>query len=182
MRSGNTHPCAGKLAQTQLAKRTRAFGLTPQMNCLLLAGTAPPRPHLPPLLYPQSACPWPCHFPKGIRCQGKLAAPGGKRAQADLILGAASLTRIREGVEESGPGLAAGVLPVHLCSCPALCMLWVGNRQRATGLVSPPCLTLCSQSSCVTADLPCPHSSAGPLASLVPQLPSPIRHLISGKA
>lgn len=115
--------------------------------------SSPPCPHLLPLPHPQPlAFLWPRHFPKRIRCRGRLAALKGKRVQADVILGAASLTRIGGGGVRSGEQGAQGAggmgamgppappaLPVYLSgsctawpyaasTCPCVCMRVYGGR------------------------------------------------------
>lgn len=83
----------------------------PQINCLVLVGqlaavlTSLPPPLLLPLPHQRPLrFFWPCHFPKRIRCLGKLSAPRSEGVQADPILGAAVSTRTGEGgvSEENG--------------------------------------------------------------------------------
>lgn len=107
---------------------------TRQISCLLRTVTA----SLPPPPVPAVPTVWPCHFPKRIRCQGKLAVLRGKRVQADLIVGPLLSPGSKKGVEESGPGGAVGCLPsLYLSSsCTTLCMLWEGKQRETRSSLS----------------------------------------------
>lgn len=110
---------------------------TLQISCLLRTVTAP----LPPPPVPAVPTVWPCHFPKRIRCQGKLAALRGKRVQADLILGPLLSPGSEKGVE-SGPGGAGGVpalsAPLWLLHCPVHVVGGETDRDQIISLLPVP--------------------------------------------
>lgn len=155
---------------------------TAPMSCLLLA--APPTPsHCPFCTHTALAVPWPCHFPEGIRCRGKLAALRGEWVLADLILGAASPIRLGGGCvcaeepgaggirEVQGPLPLACFLSVHTSLAPAgpSARGWAGLSVSGPAQPRP-------------ADLPAPTPRLTPPSFISPLAAAPIGHLIPGPA
>lgn len=126
----------------RLSGRSRALPHTPEKlatacyppgHCRAHHPPPPPAPSTPTAF----AFLWPCHFPKRIRCQGKLAALRGKRVQADLILGLRLSPGLAKGGDEPEVEELVGTpsLPVlsvyHLSGfCMCLCTWRVGRSER----------------------------------------------------